>query len=299
MKTSKFYRLAAKTLQGLNQLGVPLGLTHVAKAIYEPVYLDAKARAQAFAQARQAKSAGYAALRARREEAGAFLLAVRDYLTAFLGNTWSPAWAPLGFPTPTLQLPATDADRCSVLEKFELYFASHPEHENAAKEFTAVKAQAVCAALGESLATVDACKEDARAKRNARAAAEALLEHKHTCLQSELESLLSPTDPRWLRFLDRIPGDLRVPEKVQTVTATAQPGGIIALDWPDTVRAARYKVLRQVVGTDAEFVVVETVDDSAAEVIGLPAGATVKLQVVPLNEIGEGAPSDVIELQAA
>jgi hypothetical protein len=45
--------------------------------------------------------------------------------------------------------------------------------------------------------------------------------------------------------------------------------------------------------------VAETVDESEAELTGLPAGALVKLQIVPLNAVGEGAPSEVIELQAA
>ena len=85
-----------------------------------------------------------------------------------------------------------------------------------------------------------------------------MLDEKISDLRSELDSVLQPTDPRWLKFFDRIPGDPRVPEKVEEVTATAQPGGIIDLDWSDTARAARYRVLKQVVGTDTDFVVVLT-----------------------------------------
>ena len=83
---------------------------------------------------------------------------------------------------------------------------------------------------------------------DARRATEAALEKKRSCLYRELESALDPLDPRWLRFIDRIPGDSRVPEAVAEVTATAQPGGVILVDWPDAARAARYKVLKQVVG---------------------------------------------------
>ena len=42
-----------------------------------------------------------------------------------------------------------------------------------------------------------------------------------------------------------------------------------------------------------------TVDDSQAEIADVPAGATVKLQIVPLNGVGAGGASEVIELQAA
>ena len=58
-------------------------------------------------------------MRARRADADAFLLAVRDYLTGFLTSTWSAAWIPLGFTTPSLKLPNTDGERCQILEKFE------------------------------------------------------------------------------------------------------------------------------------------------------------------------------------
>ena len=96
-----------------------------------------------------------------------------------------------------------------------------------------------------------------------------------------------------------IPGDPRPPEKVEDVTASAQPGGIIVADWPDTVRAAHYRVFKQVVGVDAELVLVKTVEESDVELTGVPSGATVKLQIVAANGLGTGTPSDVIELQAA
>ena len=64
-------------------------------------------------------------------------------------------------------------------------------------------------------------------------------------------------------------------------------------------RAARYKVLKQVVGVDAEPVLAATVDESNARLTGVPAGAVVKLQVVPTNEVGDGGGSAVLELRAA
>lgn len=139
----------------------------------------------------------------------------------------------------------------------------------------------------------------ARTRRDARDAAIKLLDKKISALRNELESVLDPLDTRWLKFFDRIPGDQRVPEPVEEFVATTQPGSIINLDWEDATRAARYRVLKQVVGTDAEFVVAETVDESEAQLTDVPAGATVKLQIVPVNGVGSGVPSDVIELQAA
>jgi hypothetical protein len=143
------------------------------------------------------------------------------------------------------------------------------------------------------------CRQDARTKRDARDGAEAALEKKLRCLWTELESVLSPTDPRWLRFIDRIPGDLRVPEKVENVTASAQTGGIIVLDWPDAARAARYKIFKQVLGVDAQPVLAATVEDSDGQINSVPEGVTVRLQIVPTNGVGDGPASDMIQLQAA
>lgn len=111
--------------------------------------------------------------------------------------------------------------------------------------------------------------------------------------------MIAPTDTRWLEFIDRIPGDPRAPEQVQEVSATAQPGGTIMLDWPDATRATRYKVLKQVVGVDAEPVWFITVDDSNAQVTDLPTGTTMKLQIVATNAVGDAPASEIIQLQAA
>ena len=180
-----------------------------------------------------------------------------------------------------------------------VYFTANPQFENAAKEYTAAKANSICTPMTNARTTVENCKFDTRTLRDARATAKVALDKKIADLRSELDIVLSQTDPRWLKFFDRIPGDDRVPEGVEDVTATAQPGGVITVDWPETPRAARYQVLKQVVGTDTDFVLATTVDDSEAELTGVPAGATVKLKIVPLNGVGTGTASDVITLQAA
>ena len=179
------------------------------------------------------------------------------------------------------------------------YFINYPPYENAAREYTAAKAEALCAPLTSARADVEHCKFETRTKRDARQAAKAWLDAKISDLRGELELVLNPLDPRWLKFFDRIPGDPRVPEKVEAVTAQAQPGGVIRLDWPDASRAARYRVLKLVVGVDTDFVLADTVEESDAQLSGVPAGALVKLQIVPTNGVGDGPASTVIELQAA
>lgn len=290
---------AERPIAGLQALEITLALTHVTKAIYEPLVVDAKAKHHAFNNARYAKANAYDTLRTRRETADSFLLNVRNYLTGFLGNSWAPQWAPLGFLTGSLVLPETDAGRCAMLANVVTYFAEHPTHENAAMSYTATQAGLICTPLINALAGVEACLLDVRTKRDARDAAVAALDKKISHLRKELEIVLESTDPRWLQFFDRIPGDPRVPEQVEEIVATAQPGGIIAVDWEDVARADRYQVYKQVVGTDAEFVLAETVIASEVELDDVPSGATVKLQIVPVNVAGSGPVSEVVQLQAA
>ena len=146
--------------------------------------------------------------------------------------------------------------------------------------------------------TVD-CATDRRTKADQRRESTRALLKKLRALWNELESVMEDLDPRWLKFVDRIPGDPRVPEPVEELTAEAQPGGIVVLDWEDAARAASYRVYKQVVGVDEAPVLAVTVDESDAQLTGLPVGATVKLLIVATNAAGDAPASEEIELRAA
>jgi hypothetical protein len=291
-----YFKKAQRPVRGLTSYEAALGLTHVTKAIYEPIYLDAKEKHRQFNLTRGGKAGGYLSLRQKRAKAAEYLEGVRDYLTGFFGSSWSPQWAQLGFLNGTLKLPGKDASRCTILENVKLYFTEHPDHENAAKEYTAAKAGSVCTPLTDAVANVEDCKFEARTKFDLRDKAIRLLDKKLSELRKELETVLEPTDPRWLKFFDRIPGDPRVPDQVEEVTASVA-GNIMIVNWPDAPRADHYKLFKQVVGVDAEPVLVSSVEDSDAQFPVTP-GTVVKLQVVPSNAMGDGPASDVLEIAA-
>jgi len=295
---SNLYDNGDKALQGLTQFEVALGISHVTKAMLEPVLLDARAKSLAYDNARNNKAAAYDALRAKRTAADDFLSSARSYLATFLGDSWSPAWVPLGFNRTMLVLPRRDPERKDMLLRFKQYFVEHPAQESVAANLSAASVDEVYIDLRDAVASATDGTRLVREKRNALDAANALLAKKLFCLRRELEALLDPLDPRWLEFIDRIPGDPHVPEQVTAVTANVQPG-VITLDWPDAPRAARYKVVKQVIGVDAEPVLAATVADSDAQLTGVPSGATVKLQIVAANGVGDAVPSQVIELLAA
>ena len=298
---NEFYRLAEKAAKGLQQLAVPLGLTHVTPASYGPVLADAKTKRAAFSTSRHGKRMGYLALRAQRKTADTFIELARNYLMTFLGSSWSASWDQIGFSDGTLVAPFTDGDRTHVLECMKTYFTTNPNRELLLDEedLTAARADELLTGLEGAMSNIDNCKLETRTKRDQRQSAEQLLETKLNCLYKELEAVLPSTDPRWVKFLDRVPGDPRVPEKVEGVNAVALPGGIISADWPDAARASHYKVLKQVVGVDAGLVPASTVEDSDVQLSDFPTGATGKLQIIPINSVGPGTPSEIIELQAA
>jgi len=299
MKQSELHRLARKSLAGLGELQASLGIAHCSPAQLETLALDAEQKSTVYATARSGKTQAYLDVRTAREATDQFLAAARDYLKPALGSTWSGLWTQAGFTGPSLALPGTDADRRALLLALKAYFTANPTLQSTEYDLTAAEAQVQITALAAAMQTVTNCRQDTRAKREARDTANGALEKKLRCLWMELASVLEPLDSRWLKFIDRIPGDPRVPEQVDEVSASVQPGGIIALDWPDSERAARYKVLKQVVGLDDAPVLALTVEDSDAQLTGLPTGAIVKLQIVATNSVGDAAPSEVIELEAA
>ena len=299
MKLTSLLRLARKSKAGLTELSVTLGVAHTTTAQITTLYDDVLLKQVVYQSSKSGKADAFSALETARASVDEFLDTARAFLKPRLGSEWSDTWAQVGFLGPTLGLPGQDEDRVSTMQLLKTYFTAHPAHESADYDVTAVEAEDRLAAFLTAIQTTVDCAALQRTARDARRDSATALLKKLRALWNELESLLEDLDPRWLKFIDRIPGDPRVPDQVEEVTAEAQPGGIILVDWEDATRAASYKVLKQVVGVDAEPVLFTTVDDSDVEITGVPHGATVKLQIVATNAVGDAPASEVIQLQAA
>lgn len=298
---SEFYRIAGVSLAGLTELGEALGITHTTVPQLTSLLSAAESSSTQFQTARSSKREAFGDLRAARADAQAYIEKTRDYFTPFLGNQWNESWAQLGFTQTTLQLPNTDALRQRILTKLKEYFTANPSREHAELNITAAETGTQLNALSDALTATRAGRIAQRTNRDNRTTAEVALDKQLRNLWKELEVVLEPTDVRWLKFIDRIPGDPRKPEAVTQVTVSAQPGGIIQLDWDSATRATRYKVLKQIVGVDDAPVLFTTVEDSDATVTlpGVAPGTVVKLQIVATNGVGDAPASDVVQLQAA
>jgi len=138
---------------------------------------------------------------------------------------------------------------------------------------------------------------DQRGKREDRDAAEEALRNRLRGLVAELTQLIGETDERWLDFGFNVPADDRMPEVPSDLTVTGGAPGHLVAGWLDAPRAERYRVYKQVVGVDTDFVLAKTVTDSDADLNTFAPGAQVRVRVTALNARGESQSSEVVEHQ--
>jgi hypothetical protein len=74
------------------------------------------------------------------------------------------------------------------------------------------------------------------------------------------------------------------------------PGHLVA-GWSDATRAERYRVYKQVVSVDNDFVRAMTVTDTDADMNTFTTGSRVRVKVTAFNARGESQASEVVEHQ--
>ena len=223
-----------------------------------------------------------------------FITTSRDLLKVHLGARYSQAWDEAGFTSQSLAVPATISQRLQLLKSLELYLTSHPTVEVPALNVTHTQAAALFDALSTTLSAANAARGEQRLKREAREAAEETLRNRLRGLIGELEQLIGPADGRWLEFGLRVPVDESLPESPEDLIVTGGAPGHLVADWSDAARADRYRVYKQVVGVDDDFVLATTVTDSDADLNTFTPGAQVRVKVTALNPRGESHPSEAV-----
>ena len=114
-------------------------------------------------------------------------------------------------------------------------------------------------------------------------------------LINELNQLLDDSDGRWQAFGLNIPGAIELAEVPQGLVVSGAGSGHLLADWANTARADRYRVYKQVVGVDTDFVLAATVTDSESNLNTFAPGARVRVKVTAVNDSGESQPSAVVE----
>lgn len=274
----------------------PLAVLQNTEVAVRASLLAAQTAQNDYYAARGAKPALSSAANVADSNAKNFIGLARNILRVFLGNAWSDAWLPTGFPNNSLAVPATVQERQALLQSLQAYFVANPARENGALNVNDTKAGQLFTALSNARAALNAHHIVLGQKKAARDAAVAALRKRMSGLIAELTQLLPADDPRWYGFGLNPPAAPDTPEIPDLLVLTPGGAGIIFADWLDAPRANRYRVWHQIVGTDLEFVATQTVNDSDATLTGLPSGATVRVQITAANDAGESQPGSFAEV---
>ncbi len=220
---------------------------------------------------------------------------IRDALKKPLGREHNAAWTSAGWTHNTLEIPDDATDKSALLGTLIVYLGEHPTYENAGQGATVAHCTTLKAQLDTAIAAEIATQTPLIQAKSVRNAALNLLHKSLMTLFGELNEELGDFDARYYDYGFTPPGLQGRPGLCRSfVTHPGHEIGTLELDWLNADLAERYQVQKQVVGSDLDFVLAETVQDSDATLENLTVGSTVKLRVRAVNSHGEGPWSEVL-----
>jgi hypothetical protein len=281
--------LAEDMADGCHNHEVAIGLQHNKEADIRAAITALRNTEAAFGTAKGNRQAAFDALLAADNAALEFLTAARGVLAQFLGNRWSTAWEPTGFPDTSTAVPKTQEKRMNLCASLKIYFTNVPAHEVAAFGVTAANAEAKFQAVSDARDAVGMKEELQTQAKQARDTAFKNLRKHARDLISELDTLLADDDGRWHAFGLSMPADPDTPEAVVSLALSIGAAGVIVATWPRAVRATRYRPFTQIVGVNEEPVAHDPVHDLTVNLSGFTSGQTVKVYIIAANDAGEAA----------
>jgi hypothetical protein len=283
--------LADRLADGCHQHEVSLGIKQNTEAA---IRASMGTLATAVLQAGLKKSAvrdAYETLKAMDAAGEEVLIACKLRLQLKLGQRWSAAWEPTGFPHRSVAVPDIQDERFTLLDSLKDYFTAVPANESGEAGATAAICQTAWTNLSNARQAVANAESALTTAFNNRTAAEEGLRKRVRGLINELGDLLSDDDPRWEDFGLNIPANPSAPESVASVTLAPASAARIEVNWPYAVRALRYIIQIFIVGVDTEWRTGANSKDLTVILKGFTAGQTVKVRVVAANDGNPAAPS--------
>jgi hypothetical protein len=258
----------------------------------------ARAAFNAYSKSKDASVTLHSILRAADSTAYAFIKAASALLAQSLGEFWSTAWAPTGFPNHSTAVPSTQDERFTLCQSLADFYTANPSYEVTTPKLviTAVAAQACHDAIKTARTAVNDGNKDMGQKKIDCDDAVATLRVRMRGLITELQQLLDDNDPLWEAFGLTKPGSDSTPDVPTALVLTAGPPSNIQSNWSPSARADHFRVYKKVVGVDAAFVEVAGPTDPEYTFTGLPSGKTVDIQVTAVNSAGESAPSATVSI---
>jgi hypothetical protein len=258
--------------------------------------LDAAAASEnIFQAARSAKLDAVKDQRTADKSARAFIVTARDVLKPHLGTSWSQLWAEAGFVNNSLAVPKAQANCIALLIKLKSYFAAHPAHEVAQMGATAAAAENHHATLSAARASVNACRAEVGEKKAARSAATKRLRKRMRGLIAELKQLLPGDDARWAAFGLNRPAARPVPAPPRQLRVAGAGRSHLLASWQAPAHAQRFRIFKQIVGVDADFVLAATVTDTSVNLNTFASGTVVRVRLTAVNDAGESGPCAPVE----
>jgi len=153
-------------------------------------------------------------------------------------------------------------------------------------------------ALQNAHNTVNACRADTDVKRGLRNTAVRNLRKRMKGLILELKDVLPADDARWRLFGLNMPVAVGIPAVPENLVVAGGGSGHLLGRWGSAALADRYNVYRQIIGVDADYVLVRTVTELEANLNTMTSGQVVRVRVSSVNEAGESLPSDLVEQTA-
>jgi hypothetical protein len=290
------FTLAEDMADGLNAHQTAVGIKQNTETALRADLVAAQTAQTNHLAAQTAKVDLSTAVTVADSNAKAYIGAARRVLVNYLGEGYSQAWEATGFPDQSTAVPGTQAKRQALLQSLQTYFTTHAAQANAPLNITAAKAGELFQDLSDARSAAAEGNNISGQKKLARDAAEKTLRTRMSGLVAELGQLLDDNDPLWLAFGLNQPGASNLPDVADALVLTIGPTGTVLADWSDASRATRYRVFKQIVGVDADWVAAETVTDSDYTFTGLTSGQTLKVRIVSANDAGQAAPSVTAEI---
>ena len=283
--------LADRLADGCHQHEVSLGIKQNTEAAMRSAIGTLAASELQVGLKKAAVSDAYDALQATDVAGEEVLIACKLRLQLKLGQRWSAAWEPTGFPHKSVAVPKLADERFTLLDSLKDYFTAVPANESAEAGATAAICQTAWTNLSNARQAVANAESALTTAFNNRTAAEEGLRKRVRGLINELGDLLSDEDPRWEDFGLNIPANPSAPESVASVTLAPASGNRVEVNWPYAVRALRYIIQIFIVGVDTEWRTGANSKDLTVILKGFTAGQTVKVRVVSANDGGTAAAS--------
>jgi hypothetical protein len=275
---------------------VVLNILHFKATVITDARNAAKTKEDAYRAAKSAKSAAVLAHANKAADARAFVTLCREVLKPRFGKKWSAAWAVLGFTT-SFEVPKTPSELLPLLDSLKNYFTANPPHEIVDLGVTAAAAMTLFDQLTAVRGTANACEGDGAVAKAERDRAVKGLRNCGRGLLAELKTLLAGDDGRWRSFGFNPPSAVGLPDVPEGLKVVGSVPQHLFATWESAPLADRYRLYRQIMGVDEDFVLVKTVTaETETDLNSMTSGQVVRVRVSAVNDAGESLLSEMVEV---